>query len=119
MPTAFLRSWIKSHYQELITEIFREEVPGTLRVDIAIRSAVRGGGVTIRQPRVAEPQETVVVRGEEAESPPPRAGERTARAPRPMAGRPSMRRPPGARRSARRSTRAMSSRPSSRVARTA
>ena len=56
VPTAFLRSWIQSHYHELLTEIFREEVPGTLRVDIAVRSAVRGGGVTIRQPRVAEPE---------------------------------------------------------------
>ncbi|MEF2553603.1 chromosomal replication initiator protein DnaA [Aurantimonas sp. A2-1-M11] len=61
VPTAFLRSWIQSHYHELLTDIFREEVPGTLRVDIAVRSAVRGGGVTIRQPRVAgaSEQETV------------------------------------------------------------
>ena len=53
VPTAFLRSWIQSHYHELLTEIFREEVPGTLKVEIAVRSAVRGGGVTIREPRVA------------------------------------------------------------------
>lgn len=53
VPTAFLRSWIQSHYHDLLTEIFREEVPGTLKVEIAIRSAVRGGGVTIREPRVA------------------------------------------------------------------
>ncbi|MEX6507058.1 chromosomal replication initiator protein DnaA [Jiella sp. M17.18] len=53
VPTAFLRSWIQSHYQELLTDIFKAEVPGTLRVDIAIRSAVRGGGVTIRRSRVA------------------------------------------------------------------
>ncbi len=52
VPTAFLRSWIQSHYQELLTEIFAEEVPGTLRVDIAVRSAVRGGGVTIRSSRI-------------------------------------------------------------------
>ncbi|MCB8838407.1 chromosomal replication initiator protein DnaA [Aurantimonas sp. VKM B-3413] len=53
VPTAFLRSWIQSHYQDLLTEIFQAEVPGTLRVDISIRSAVRGGGVTIRRSRVA------------------------------------------------------------------
>ena len=69
VPTAFLRTWIKSHYQDMITDIFKEEVPGTLRVDIAIRSAVRGGGVTIRQPRVAGRSEAEVVRGEEAREP--------------------------------------------------
>lgn len=52
VPTAFLRSWIQSHYQELLTEIFADEVPGTLRVDVAVRSAVRGGGVTIRSSRI-------------------------------------------------------------------
>ena len=52
VPTAFLRSWIQSHYQELLTEIFAEEIPGNLRVDIAVRSAVRGGGVTIRSSRI-------------------------------------------------------------------
>ncbi|TFF19961.1 chromosomal replication initiator protein DnaA [Jiella endophytica] len=52
VPTAFLRSWIQSHYQELLTEIFADEVPGNLRVDIAVRSAVRGGGVTIRSSRI-------------------------------------------------------------------
>ncbi|WP_245396614.1 chromosomal replication initiator protein DnaA [Jiella sonneratiae] len=52
VPTAFLRSWIQSHYQELLTEIFAAELPGTLRVDIAVRSAVRGGGVTIRSSRI-------------------------------------------------------------------
>ncbi|MCQ0989437.1 chromosomal replication initiator protein DnaA [Jiella sp. LLJ827] len=52
VPTAFLRSWIQSHYQELLTEIFADEVPGTLRVDIVVRSAVRGGGVTIRSSRI-------------------------------------------------------------------
>ncbi|WP_082529438.1 chromosomal replication initiator protein DnaA [Aurantimonas sp. Leaf443] len=50
VPTAFLRNWIQSHYRDLLTEIFKEEVPGTLRVDLCVRSAVRGGGVTLRQP---------------------------------------------------------------------
>ncbi|MCP3053967.1 chromosomal replication initiator protein DnaA [Aurantimonas marianensis] len=62
VPTAFLRSWIQSHYHDLLTEIFSAEVPGTLRVDIAIRSAVRGGGVTIRQARVAGQSEPEVAR---------------------------------------------------------
>ncbi|KKN79521.1 hypothetical protein LCGC14_0339800 [marine sediment metagenome] len=62
VPTAFLRSWIQSHYHDLLTEIFSAEVPGTLRVDIAIRSAVRGGGVTIRQARIAGQSEPEVAR---------------------------------------------------------
>ncbi|MEE2951153.1 MAG: chromosomal replication initiator protein DnaA [Pseudomonadota bacterium] len=49
VPTAFLRSWIQSHYQELLIEAFKAEVPATLRVDIVVRSAVRGGGVRLRQ----------------------------------------------------------------------
>ncbi|MBO0661517.1 chromosomal replication initiator protein DnaA [Jiella sp. MQZ9-1] len=52
VPTAFLRSWIQSHYLELLTTIFADEVPGTLRVDVTVRSAVRGGGVTIRSSRI-------------------------------------------------------------------
>ena len=60
VPTAFLRSWIHSHYHQLITDIFKEEIPGTLRVDIVVRSAVRGGGVTIRQPRVAGRSEAAI-----------------------------------------------------------
>ena len=60
VPTAFLRSWIQSHYQELLTEIFADEVPGTLRVDVAVRSAVRGGGVTIRSSRIGGRAEQAV-----------------------------------------------------------
>ncbi len=60
VPTAFLRSWIQSHYHQLITDIFKDEVPGTLRVDLVVRSAVRGGGVIIRQPRVAGRSEAAV-----------------------------------------------------------
>jgi chromosomal replication initiator protein len=42
VPTAFLKTWIRSHYAEALGRIFAEEVPGTLRVDVAVRSAVRG-----------------------------------------------------------------------------
>jgi chromosomal replication initiator protein len=41
VPTAFLKTWINGHYRELLTGIFAEEVPGTLKVDIQVRSAVR------------------------------------------------------------------------------
>lgn len=49
VPTAFLRSWIRGHYEDMLTDAFKAEVPGTLRVDIVVRSAVRGGGVNIRK----------------------------------------------------------------------
>ena len=49
VPTAFLRSWIRGHYEDMLTDAFKTEVPGTLRVDIVVRSAVRGGGVNIRK----------------------------------------------------------------------
>ncbi|WP_062016936.1 chromosomal replication initiator protein DnaA [Aureimonas sp. AU4] len=42
VPTAFLRTWINGHYRDLLAQIFADEVPGTLRVDIVVRSAVRG-----------------------------------------------------------------------------
>ncbi|RFC62482.1 chromosomal replication initiator protein DnaA [Fulvimarina endophytica] len=49
VPTAFLRSWIRGHYDEMLTEAFKAEVPGTLRVDVVVRSAIRGGGVRMVQ----------------------------------------------------------------------
>lgn len=42
VPTAFLRTWINGHYRELLTQIFAEEVPGTLRVEVQVRTAARG-----------------------------------------------------------------------------
>ena len=41
VPTAFLKTWINSHYSDVLLAIFAEEVPGTLKVDIAVRSAIR------------------------------------------------------------------------------
>ncbi|MEF2070177.1 chromosomal replication initiator protein DnaA [Consotaella aegiceratis] len=43
VPTAFLKTWIQSHYRELLIAIFAEEAPGTLAVDIVVRSVVRNG----------------------------------------------------------------------------
>ncbi|WP_294645113.1 chromosomal replication initiator protein DnaA [uncultured Aureimonas sp.] len=45
VPTAFLKSWINGHYRDLLLQIFADEVPGTLKVDVAVRSAVRGASV--------------------------------------------------------------------------
>lgn len=41
VPTAFLKTWINSHYSDILLAIFADEIPGTLKVDIAVRSAVR------------------------------------------------------------------------------
>ena len=41
VPTAFLKTWINSHYSDMLLAIFAEEVPGTLKVDISVRTAVR------------------------------------------------------------------------------
>lgn len=41
VPTAFLRNWILSHYRDNLLELWQQEDPSILRVDIAMRSAVR------------------------------------------------------------------------------
>lgn len=51
VPTAFLKTWINGHYRDLLTTLFAEEVPGTLKVDVQVRTAVRA---------VAQPQAQTV-----------------------------------------------------------
>jgi len=46
VPTAFLRSWINSHYLDLVAELWRQELPQLLRVEIMVRSAANGIRVT-------------------------------------------------------------------------
>jgi chromosomal replication initiator protein len=41
VPTAFLRSWINSHYLDLITELWTAEQPSVLRVEFVVRTAAR------------------------------------------------------------------------------
>jgi chromosomal replication initiator protein len=41
VPTAFLKTWINSHYRETLLELWQKEDASILRVDIAVRSAVR------------------------------------------------------------------------------
>jgi len=43
VPTAFLRSWINGHYLDMIAEVWREQDPATLKVEIVVRSPVRHG----------------------------------------------------------------------------
>jgi chromosomal replication initiator protein len=41
VPTTFLRSWINSHYLVLITDLWREENPELLKLELIVRSAAR------------------------------------------------------------------------------
>src|SRR5680860_313670 len=41
VPTAFLKSWINSHYRDLICELWQKEDKNILRADIMVRSAIR------------------------------------------------------------------------------
>ncbi|MEZ5810482.1 MAG: chromosomal replication initiator protein DnaA [Rhizobiaceae bacterium] len=41
VPTTFLRSWISSHYLDLVLELWKADVPSVLRIEIVVRSAVR------------------------------------------------------------------------------
>ena len=41
VPTAFLRSWINSHYLDLIAELWKQEEPEVLKVEIIVRTATR------------------------------------------------------------------------------
>jgi chromosomal replication initiator protein len=41
VPTAFLRSWINGHYLDHIAELWKQEDPDILRVEIIVRTATR------------------------------------------------------------------------------
>ncbi len=41
VPTTFLRSWINNRYLNLITDLYKEENPSVLKVEILVRSAAR------------------------------------------------------------------------------
>lgn len=42
VPTPFLRTWINSHYLSDIVELWQQEAPSVVKIEIVIRSAVRG-----------------------------------------------------------------------------
>ena len=42
VPTAFLKSWINGHYLDLIAELWRQEEPALIKIEIVVRSATRG-----------------------------------------------------------------------------
>jgi len=39
VPTAFLRSWINSHYIDVLLELWAEELPEIMQVEVVVRSA--------------------------------------------------------------------------------
>ncbi len=45
VPTTFLKSWINNRYLDLITSLFQEENSEILKVEILVRSAMRGAAV--------------------------------------------------------------------------
>ena len=42
VPTRFLRNWIQSHYTERLISLWRNETPSLKRIDLIVRSAMRG-----------------------------------------------------------------------------
>ncbi|MEP0940910.1 MAG: chromosomal replication initiator protein DnaA [Rhizobiaceae bacterium] len=45
VPTTFLKSWIKTHYNDLLLELWQKQVAEILRVDVVVRSAVRSANM--------------------------------------------------------------------------
>jgi chromosomal replication initiator protein len=41
VPTAFLKSWINGHYLDIIADLWRQEEPELLRIEVQVRSATR------------------------------------------------------------------------------
>ncbi len=77
VPTAFLRSWINSHYLDLLTELWKKEEPALLRVEIAVRSATRAGRPADEAATTAAPSRS---RMSSAPAPSAAPAERTASA---------------------------------------
>lgn len=48
VPTPFLRNWINNHYLGSILELWQAENADTLKIDIVVRSAVRGSAISVQ-----------------------------------------------------------------------
>lgn len=57
VPTPFLRAWINNHYSVLITELWQEEYPEMLKVEVVVRSAMRHASEQIASEPMIEPQQ--------------------------------------------------------------
>ncbi|MEO3386618.1 chromosomal replication initiator protein DnaA [Mesorhizobium sp. CAU 1741] len=53
VPTAFLRQWINNHYLDVISELWKQAEPATLKVEIVVRSATRGILIPVEDDRSA------------------------------------------------------------------
>ena len=43
VPTAFLRAWINNHYLALLAELWKQEEPDLLKVEIVVRTTTKQG----------------------------------------------------------------------------
>lgn len=49
VPTVFLKSWIKSHYSDILLQLWKKQTRTILKIDIVVRSAVRNIDKQIEQ----------------------------------------------------------------------
>ena len=55
VPTTFLKSWINNRYLDLITSLFQQEDAEILKVEILVRSAMRGTRIAVSDEAAIEP----------------------------------------------------------------
>lgn len=66
VPTRFLKSWIQSHYAERVLACWKAEIPEIRRVEIELRTALRGGaGLRARNERSETSPEASATQGVE------------------------------------------------------
>ncbi|MBV8698320.1 MAG: chromosomal replication initiator protein DnaA [Bradyrhizobium sp.] len=66
VPTRFLKSWIQAHYAERVLSCWQAEMPEVHRIDLTVRSAIRGT-LPVKEP--AAPLETRRVERAEVRAP--------------------------------------------------
>src|SRR5690242_4728377 len=49
VPTRFLKSWIQAHYAERVLSCWQAEMPEVHRIDLTVRSAMRGAVVPAKE----------------------------------------------------------------------
>ena len=71
VPTTFLRTWIRSHYQNRLEALWREEDDSVRSVDVRVRTAVRRSlaGQSAKPPAAKSASNQKVVRAEALRSP--------------------------------------------------
>src|SRR5262249_9848324 len=66
VPTRFLKSWIQAHYAERVLSCWQAEMPEVHRIDLTVRSAIRG---TLPVKEVTAPLDTRRVERVEGRAP--------------------------------------------------